>query len=120
MAVSRTLLGSRHGRRFAALGCACVLLTAACGGGDPEIPLATVGALLAKPAFAQVRKRLDWREYGGGPLLGVDGVVIVAHGRSDSLAIKNAIRVAKQAVEEAALDAIRNDIAQSIEMLAKE
>ena len=83
-------------------------------------PLATVGALLAKPAFAQVRKRLDWREYGGGPLLGVDGVVIVAHGRSDSLAIKNAVRVAKQAVEEAALDALRNDIAQSIEMLAKE
>jgi len=42
-------------------------------------PLATVGAFLAKPAFAQVRKRVDWREFGGGPLLGVDGVVIVAH-----------------------------------------
>jgi len=83
-------------------------------------PLATLGALLAKPAFAQVRKRLDWREYGGGPLLGVDGIVIVAHGRSDPLAMKNAIRVAKQAVEGSALDALRNDIAQSIAMLAKE
>jgi len=77
-------------------------------------PLATAGALLAKPAFDQVRKRLDYREYGGGPLLGVDGIVIVAHGRSDSLAIKNAIRVARQAVEEGTLNAIRDGIAQSL------
>ena len=76
-------------------------------------PLASVGALLAKPAFDQVKKRLDWREYGGGPLLGVDGVVIVAHGKSDALAIKNAVRVAKQAVAEGMLDAIRDGIAHS-------
>jgi len=44
-------------------------------------PLAILGGLLAKPAFQAVAKRLDYREYGGeGPLLGVDGVVIVAHG----------------------------------------
>lgn len=83
-------------------------------------PLTKLGGLLVKPALAQVRKHLDWREYGGGPLLGVDGVVIVAHGRSDSLAIKNAIRVAKQAVEQDALNAIRNDIARSVQGLAKE
>nr|MBC7245441.1 phosphate acyltransferase PlsX [Chloroflexota bacterium] len=77
-------------------------------------PLATVGALLAKGAFDQVKKRLDYREYGGGPLLGVDGIVIVAHGRSDSLAIKNAIRVAKQAVEEGTLDAIKAGITQNL------
>ena len=82
-------------------------------------PLATAGALLAKPAFDQVRKRLDYREYGGGPLLGVDGIVIVAHGRSDSLAIKNAIRVARQAVEEGTLNAIRDGIAQSLAMSAQ-
>jgi len=76
-------------------------------------PLASLGGLLAKPAFAQVKKRLDWREYGGGPLLGVDGVVIVAHGKSDALAIKNAVRVAKQAVAEGMLDAIRDGIAHS-------
>jgi glycerol-3-phosphate acyltransferase PlsX len=76
-------------------------------------PLATLGALLAKPAFASVKKRLDWREYGGGPLLGVDGVVIVAHGKSDSLAIKSAIRVAKQAVAQNTLAAIRDGIAHS-------
>ena len=83
-------------------------------------PLATLGALLAKPAFKQVAKRLDYREYGGGPLLGVDGVVIVAHGRSDSLAIKNAIRVAKQAVEMDTLNTIRDGIAQSLAQFAKE
>jgi glycerol-3-phosphate acyltransferase PlsX len=77
-------------------------------------PLATVGALLAKPAFRQVKKRLDYREYGGAPLLGVDGTVIVGHGRSDTLAIKNAIRTAKQAVEEDALNAIREAISKNL------
>jgi glycerol-3-phosphate acyltransferase PlsX len=77
-------------------------------------PLTALGGLLAKPAFSQVKKRTDYREYGGAPLLGVDGTVIVAHGRSDSLAIKNAIRVAKQAVEGGTLDAIRGDIAKSL------
>jgi glycerol-3-phosphate acyltransferase PlsX len=77
-------------------------------------PLASVGALLAKPAFEAVSMRLDYREYGGGALLGVDGMVIVAHGRSDSLAIKRAIRTAKQSVEQGALDAIRSGITQSL------
>jgi glycerol-3-phosphate acyltransferase PlsX len=71
-----------------------------------------VGALLARPAFDQVRKRLDYREYGGAPLLGVDGVVIVGHGRSDSLAIRNGIRMAAQAVENGVLDAIKQGLAE--------
>jgi glycerol-3-phosphate acyltransferase PlsX len=73
-------------------------------------PLATVGALLSKPAFDQVRKRLDYAEFGGAPLLGVDGVVIVAHGRSNAKAIKNAVRVAKQAVEGGMLVAIKEGL----------
>jgi len=77
-------------------------------------PLATVGALLAKPAFREVKKRLDYREYGGAPLLGVDGTVIVGHGRSDALAIKNAIRMAKQAVEKDTINAIRDAISESL------
>jgi len=77
-------------------------------------PMATVGALLARSAFEEVRRRLDYREYGGAPLLGVDGTVIVAHGRSDSLAIKNAIRVAKHAVEQDTVNAIRHGITQSL------
>jgi glycerol-3-phosphate acyltransferase PlsX len=62
-------------------------------------PLAVAGALLARPAFRALKAKLDYREYGGGPLLGVNGVVIIAHGRSDAYAIRNAIRVAKQAAE---------------------
>jgi len=73
-------------------------------------PLATVGALLSKPAFDKVKKRLDYAEFGGAPLLGVDGVVIVAHGRSNAKAIKNAVRVAKQAVEGEMLAAIKEGL----------
>jgi glycerol-3-phosphate acyltransferase PlsX len=70
-----------------------------------------VGALLAKPSFDAVRSRLDYREYGGAPLLGVDGIVIVGHGRSDALAIRNGIRMAAQTVENGVLDAIKQGIA---------
>ncbi|HIQ05527.1 MAG TPA: phosphate acyltransferase PlsX, partial [Anaerolineae bacterium] len=61
-------------------------------------PLAVAGALLAQHAFRAVQDRLDYAEYGGGALLGVDGVVIVGHGRSNAKAVCNAIRVAKQTV----------------------
>jgi glycerol-3-phosphate acyltransferase PlsX len=54
-----------------------------------------IGALLAKGAFADIRKRTDYSEYGGAPLLGVNGGCIISHGRSSSKAIKNAIRVAR-------------------------
>lgn len=69
--------------------------------------LTKVGALLAKPAFNEVRRRLDYREYGGAPLLGVDGIVLIGHGRSDALAIRNGIRMAAQMVENGILDAIK-------------
>jgi len=62
-------------------------------------PLATAGALLARSAFKALQNRMDYREFGGGSLLGVNGIVVVAHGRSDAYAIRNAIRVAKQATE---------------------
>ena len=57
----------------------------------------TLGAALAKPAFYRVRKQLDYEEYGGVPILGVNGVSIISHGSSKAKAIKNAIRVARQA-----------------------
>jgi glycerol-3-phosphate acyltransferase PlsX len=69
-----------------------------------------IGALLAKPAFDRLKRRLDYREYGGAPLLGVDGVVIVGHGRSDAYAIKNAILVAARTVENGVLEAIKRGI----------
>ncbi|HEU0026277.1 MAG TPA: phosphate acyltransferase PlsX [Ktedonobacterales bacterium] len=62
-------------------------------------PLTSVGALLAKPAFDRVRKQLDYEEYGGVPILGVNGVSVICHGSSHAKAIKNAIRVARQAAQ---------------------
>jgi fatty acid/phospholipid biosynthesis enzyme len=50
-------------------------------------------------AFAEFKKRVDYSEYGGAPLLGVKGVCIIAHGRSNANAIKNAIRVAAEFTE---------------------
>ena len=51
-----------------------------------------IGALLSKGAFAKIKKRFDYREVGGAPFLGLNQIVIKAHGSSDALAIKNAIR----------------------------
>jgi phosphate acyltransferase len=53
-----------------------------------------IGSLLSRSAYKEFKKRVDYAEYGGAPLLGVKGVCIICHGRSDSNAIKNAIRVA--------------------------
>ncbi len=55
-----------------------------------------VGYVFARKAFATVKKKLDYSEYGGAPLLGVRGVTIIGHGRSNANAIKNAIRVAAE------------------------
>jgi glycerol-3-phosphate acyltransferase PlsX len=55
-----------------------------------------MGYLLARRAFQDFKKRLDYSEYGGAPLLGIKGVAIVSHGSSNGLAIKNAIRVAAE------------------------
>jgi glycerol-3-phosphate acyltransferase PlsX len=58
-----------------------------------------VGAYLARGAFADFRKRVDYAEYGGAPLLGVNGLCVICHGRSNAKAIRNAIRVGKEFVE---------------------
>lgn len=55
-----------------------------------------MGAKLAGGAFAEFKQRLDYSEYGGAPLLGVKGVTIICHGRSNPNAIKNAVRVAAE------------------------
>ncbi len=55
---------------------------------------AQVGSLLSRRAFADFKKKIDYSEYGGAPLLGVRGVTVIAHGSSNANAIKNAIRVA--------------------------
>src|SRR5580698_2145291 len=55
-----------------------------------------IGSLLARTAFKEFKKRVDYSEYGGAPLLGVKGVCIITHGRPNANAIKNAIRVAAE------------------------
>jgi glycerol-3-phosphate acyltransferase PlsX len=55
-----------------------------------------VGALLSRKAFKNFKRRLDYSEYGGAPLLGVRGACIIGHGSSNEVAIQNAIRVASQ------------------------
>jgi glycerol-3-phosphate acyltransferase PlsX len=77
-------------------------------------PVAMLGALLAKGALREVKSRLDYSEYAGAPLLGVDGTVIVGHGRSNAKAIKNMVRVGKEAVEKGMLEAIKEGIAGSV------
>lgn len=74
--------------------------------------MAMLGALLAKSAFRAVKHRMDYAEYGGAPLLGVDGVAIIAHGRSNAKAITNAIRVAERAVEQGIVDHIKQGLAE--------
>ncbi len=75
-------------------------------------PLGKLGLVFLKPSFSRFKKELDYAEYGGAPLLGVNSVVIIGHGRSNTKAIKNAIRVAKEEVErkfnEKILEAIGN------------
>ncbi len=62
-------------------------------------PIRMIGGLLSKSAFEAVKKQIDYAEYGGAPLLGVNGICIISHGRSSAKAIKNAIRVAGEFVE---------------------
>lgn len=58
-----------------------------------------IGLLFARTSFMNFKKKIDYSEYGGAPLLGVDGIVIIGHGRSSSKAVMNAIRFAKEEVE---------------------
>ncbi len=72
-----------------------------------------VGALLAKPAFNKVRKMLDPSEIGSAPLLGLDGLVFIGHGRSDAKAIVSAIEQAVNAVESNLLEKLKKSIIPS-------
>jgi glycerol-3-phosphate acyltransferase PlsX len=73
--------------------------------------LTAMGGALAKPAFRRAKKILDYTEVGGVPLLGVNGVVLVGHGRSNSKAIKNGIGAARRAAAGGMLAATRDRLA---------
>ena len=74
--------------------------------------LSKLGAVLMKPSFMRLKKKIDWQEYGGAPLLGVKGCVIISHGKSDSRAIKNAIFQAIHFNEANINKAIENELAK--------
>lgn len=76
-----------------------------------------IGAALAKPAFDELRKILDPAEVGAALLLGVNGLVFIGHGRSDSRALVSAIRLARQTVEEKLLGKIQLAIQEQISKL---
>jgi glycerol-3-phosphate acyltransferase PlsX len=63
-------------------------------------PTRLIGASMAKGAFQAIHKKTNWEDYGGSPLLGVNGICIIAHGASTPLAIKNALRVAAESIEQ--------------------
>jgi glycerol-3-phosphate acyltransferase PlsX len=69
-----------------------------------------IGGLLVKPALSDIKKLLDPSEEGAAPLLGVDGLVFIGHGRSDAVAVKNAVRVAAAAARSGMQDLIRREI----------
>lgn len=73
-----------------------------------------IGGLLVKPALGEIKKLLDPSEQGAAPMLGVNGLVFIGHGRSDAIAIKNAVRVARNAVEVKVLDAMKTAIEESL------
>jgi glycerol-3-phosphate acyltransferase PlsX len=72
--------------------------------------LVMIGGILVKPALGGIKKLLDPAEHGAAPLLGVNGLVFIGHGRSDAIAIKNAIRVAKEAAEANVLASLKTAI----------
>ncbi len=74
----------------------------------------SLGALLAKPAFGRVKKLMDPGEVGAAPLLGINGLIFVGHGRSDARALVSAIRGARRAVEADLLNALRDSIQEQL------
>ncbi len=79
---------------------------------------AAIGGLLSKAALEAMKKRLDWREVGGAPLVGVSGVGFICHGRSDALAMENAVRRAGDAARTHFTDEIAQAVAPSEALLA--
>jgi phosphate acyltransferase len=73
-----------------------------------------VGYLLSGQAFRRFRKRVDYSEYGGAPLLGVDRICIVGHGRSSPKAVGNAVTMAVRAVRERLIEALANETSRRL------
>ena len=79
----------------------------------PKTLSGKVGGALIRPRVRNIRARIDWREFGGAPLLGIDGIAVVAHGRSDARAMKNAVRVTRDAVRNELVAKIRAEVGKA-------
>jgi len=75
-------------------------------------PLARIPLAMLLPFLARLRKKLDYSEYGGAPLLGLNGVCIIGHGRSKARAVANAVKAAKEAVGGGVIAAIQERVGQ--------
>jgi phosphate acyltransferase len=78
--------------------------------------ISKIGYLLMRPAFNALRRRVDYAEYGGAPLVGINGISIISHGRSSDRAIKNAIRVAAELAESEVNKHVQKDIQKNMEL----
>ncbi|BAI79661.1 fatty acid/phospholipid synthesis protein PlsX [Deferribacter desulfuricans SSM1] len=76
-----------------------------------------MAALILKPAFESLKKRADYTEYGGAPLLGVNGICIIGHGSSNANAVKNGIKVAYELAEQRLNQLIEERVKASLERL---
>jgi glycerol-3-phosphate acyltransferase PlsX len=101
------------------------LVKSAIKGAGKSDPLAWIGGILMLPGLAlampfvkRLKKSLDYTEHGGAPLLGIDGVCIIGHGRSNARAVSSAVRAAKEAVSGGVVEAIRDRVARSVEPAA--
>ncbi len=78
-------------------------------------PLRMFGGILVKPAFGDLFRKLDYTEYGGAPLLGVNGLSVFCHGASRARAIQNAIRYTDKAIKENLVESLQKGWKQNNE-----
>jgi glycerol-3-phosphate acyltransferase PlsX len=71
---------------------------------------------MMRPAFRALKRRIDYAEYGGAPLVGINGISLISHGRSSDRAIKNAIRVAMELAKSEVNKHIHEDIEKNMEL----
>jgi glycerol-3-phosphate acyltransferase PlsX len=76
-----------------------------------------LGYFMMRPVFRALKRRVDYAEYGGMPLIGINGISLICHGRSSAQAIKNAIRVASELARSEAIRHIHEDIEKNMELI---
>ncbi|HXY55097.1 MAG TPA: phosphate acyltransferase PlsX [Nitrospirota bacterium] len=75
-----------------------------------------LGYVMMRPAFRALKRRIDYAEYGGAPLVGINGISLISHGRSSDQAIKNAVRVAMELAKSDVNKHIQEDIEKNMEL----